>query len=393
MGLHFNFFNILILAGCVQGIILGFLLFFMPPRSHSHFFLGMLLLTYSLDTLNAVFFDTTLSRRIPALLIAPFSLILAIGPALYLHTRYTLRPSTVFRRIDLLHFLPATIEFLWYVFISLFFWGKPNAIRLFYHGYESWYSLPEQIAGILSVFIYLILTLRLLKVQKQQLKDVFSAIEGLTYKGLSLLTVCLGIGWLIWLVLITIDTVYFNFSLGEHVYYPLYIVMSATIYAIGYSGYFRKIIVIEDFAKESLPAASEPVLEMNPELKAIAIDLQFLMQKEQLYLEPTLRLKAVAERLSCAPQKLSAALNGVLKKNFYDFVNEYRVQEVQRKLADPVYDQWTLTAVAYECGFNSKSTFNNIFKKITGTTPKEYKNSAKKDVREIQPDVSEVANS
>lgn len=388
MGLHFNFFNVLILTGCVQGIILGFLLFVTPTRSRSHFFLGLLLLTYSLDTLNAVFFDTTLSMRIPALLISPFSLILAIGPALYLHTRFTLRPEAVFRRIDLLHFLPATMEFLWYASISLFFWGKPEAIRVFYHKYESWYSLPEQLAGILSVFVYLILTLRLLKAHKQRLKNVFSAIEGLTYKGLSMLTVCLGIGWLIWLVLITIDVVYFSFSLNEYVYYPLYIVMSATIYAIGYSGYFRKVIVIEYPPGEPHPATPEP----TSELKKIILDLQLLMQRDRLYLDPVLRLKTVAERIPCTPQKLSAALNGVLKKNFYDFVNEYRVLEVQKKLADPVYRQWTLTAVAYECGFNSKSTYNEIFKKMTGKTPKEYRNSAKKDVREMPPDVSAVAN-
>lgn len=381
MGLHFNFFNVFILTGCVQGIILGLLLFVMPTRSRSHFFLGLLLLAYSLNNLNAVFFDTTLSLKKPALLICPFSLILAIGPALYLHTRYTLNPSALFRRVDLLHFLPVTAEFLWYTSLSLFFWGKPEAIRTFYHKYEAWYSLPEQLAGILSVFIYLILTLRLLKSYKQRLKNVFSALVGLTYRGLSILTACLGVGWLIWLVLIIIDVVYFDFSLSQDVYYPLYMVMSVTIYAIGYAGYFRKVIVIES-------PQSVPVSQSTPELADIAINLQLLMQRDRLYLEPALRLKAVAERIPCTQQKLSAALNGILKKNFYDFVNEYRVLEVQKKLVDPAYDQWTLTAVAYECGFNSKSTFNEIFKKITGKTPKEYK----KDVREIPPDVSAAAN-
>ena len=74
--------------------------------------------------------------------------------------------------------------------------------------------------------------------------------------------------------------------------------------------------------------------------------------------------------------------------NFYDFVNDYRVEEIKQKLADPAQNQYTLNALAFDCGFNSKSTFNELFKKNTGKTPKEYKHWAQKEVRMMHTDVS-----
>ena len=182
MALHFNFFNVLILAGCVQGIILGLLLLLMRNRALNHIFLGILLLAYSLNNLNAVFFDTGLSWQLPALLICPFSLILAIGPALYLHTKFALRPDAEWKNKYYLHFLPVTLEFLWYAGLSVFFWNRPQAIRAFYHVYENWYSLPEQLAGIISVLSYLVVTFNLLRHHRKDIKENFSAIADITYK-------------------------------------------------------------------------------------------------------------------------------------------------------------------------------------------------------------------
>ncbi|MBV6655045.1 MAG: AraC family transcriptional regulator, partial [Mameliella sp.] len=73
---------------------------------------------------------------------------------------------------------------------------------------------------------------------------------------------------------------------------------------------------------------------------------------------------------------LSAIINSCLGKNFHDFVNEYRIEEVKRRILDPAYDHWSLLGIALDCGFNSKSTFNRIFKKFTGYTPRAFKMNA-----------------
>jgi AraC-like DNA-binding protein len=100
--------------------------------------------------------------------------------------------------------------------------------------------------------------------------------------------------------------------------------------------------------------------------------IEQLFIEQKLYLEPELSLSDLATKLKTNTSVLSAAINQNFGKNFNDFVNEYRVEEVKRLLKDPTYAHLSLLGVALECGFNSKSTFNRAFKKFTGQSPKEF---------------------
>lgn len=73
-----------------------------------------------------------------------------------------------------------------------------------------------------------------------------------------------------------------------------------------------------------------------------------------------------------AEREISAAINQGLDKNFYAFVNEFRVEEVKTRLVDTKYGHLTILSIAFEAGFNSKATFNRIFKAYTGISPKAY---------------------
>ena len=97
------------------------------------------------------------------------------------------------------------------------------------------------------------------------------------------------------------------------------------------------------------------------------------MQKEKLYLHETLSLRTLANRLQLDPNLVSYVLNNIFHKSFYDYVNEFRIEEVKRKIDDPAYSHFKIVEIAYECGFNSKATFNRVFKKLTGKSPSEYK--------------------
>ena len=97
------------------------------------------------------------------------------------------------------------------------------------------------------------------------------------------------------------------------------------------------------------------------------------MEQDTLYLNPDLTRQALADHLKINPNTLSHILNKNLRKSFHDFVNEYRVREVMHKIGQPEFLHYTLEGIAYESGFNSKSTFNAIFKKISGKTPRQYK--------------------
>ena len=110
---------------------------------------------------------------------------------------------------------------------------------------------------------------------------------------------------------------------------------------------------------------------LPPELRPWRARLLALMADEQPWLEPELTLTELAQRLRTNPGLLSKVINTGCGQNFNDFVNTYRVQEACRKLADARFAHYSLVGVALESGFNSKSTFNRVFKKLTGQAPGE----------------------
>lgn len=100
--------------------------------------------------------------------------------------------------------------------------------------------------------------------------------------------------------------------------------------------------------------------------------LTTLMAGEKWFKNPDLALSDLADRLDIHPNYLSQVINSVEGKNFYDYVNEHRVEEFKRIVALPENQWYTLLALAFECGFSSKTSFNRNFKKAAGITPSEY---------------------
>ena len=96
------------------------------------------------------------------------------------------------------------------------------------------------------------------------------------------------------------------------------------------------------------------------------------MSVDKIYLNENLSLKEFALHLKTDPNLISFILNSHMDNNFYDFVNRYRIDEVKNKLNDPANKHLTLLGIALESGFNSKTTFNRVFKQVTGITPTEF---------------------
>ena len=100
--------------------------------------------------------------------------------------------------------------------------------------------------------------------------------------------------------------------------------------------------------------------------------LEDLMLNEKPYLNPTLTLSDLAEWVHISNNQLSQILNESIGQNFYDYVNQYRLKHFLEIRGNPKYKHYTLLSLAYECGFNSKTTFNAFFKKSMGKTPSAY---------------------
>lgn len=108
------------------------------------------------------------------------------------------------------------------------------------------------------------------------------------------------------------------------------------------------------------------------QIEHIKKDLSGFMEKERPYLNPKLNLYDLAESVNVSTNQLSQLLNESIGKNFYDYVNSYRLEHFLKLIKEPKYRNYTILALAYECGFNSKTTFNLFFKKTLGTTPSDY---------------------
>lgn len=101
------------------------------------------------------------------------------------------------------------------------------------------------------------------------------------------------------------------------------------------------------------------------------------MKEQKPYLNPELTLLDLSQNLNIPKHQITLLLNNCLGKNFFEFVNEFRIEETKKRMLDSQYDHLTLVAIAYECGFNSKSTFNTFFKNATGKTPTEWRKENK----------------
>lgn len=97
------------------------------------------------------------------------------------------------------------------------------------------------------------------------------------------------------------------------------------------------------------------------------------METEKPYLDPNISLHGLSKNLMIPDHYMSQIINTKLKLNFYDFINNYRIEEAKRIFTNPKQNHLTVLEVAIEVGFNSKSAFNRAFKKATQKTPSEFK--------------------
>ena len=121
---------------------------------------------------------------------------------------------------------------------------------------------------------------------------------------------------------------------------------------------------------------SQEIKAKNSEEELVSHQLEFLknhMATKKTYLNPSLTIRKLAEALKMNARDLSVLINQHLNQHFFDFVNEYRIEDAKSILKNPVKKELTVLEVLYEVGFNSKSSFNTAFKKHTGLTPTQYK--------------------
>ncbi len=315
-------------------------------------FIGIhLLLFYLRYTQKALNYPFFLGLDIP--------LPLLHGPLLYFYVSTLTSQLPRRKHTLLLHFIPVVLS---YMFLVPFFLLSPTErIEVFKNegqGYEL-FELFNFIAIILSGIAYFCWSLLLLKRHRKHNKDIFSSIESRALNWLRYLIYGLGC---IYLISFFFDEVY---------------LFSALVLFVLFVGYFgiRQIGIFSEEIISVVPPSNNRYKKSglsSEQANAIYIQLEDLMLKEELYKRYDINLAELAQILNTHPNYLSQTINEKTGNNFYVYINNQRIDAVLKMLDNPKSKKLKLMSLAYDCGFNSKSSFNKYFKTVVGKTPSEY---------------------
>jgi len=361
-----SFISFFYLIGILQGFILGPALFFRRANRTANRLLALLCLVFSLILLDAYFTRINLYLSYPHFLLLYLPILFLIGPLLYFYSLFLTRGRGKFHARHLLHLLPSFLVIV--VFIP--FYIKPGYEKIVdLNAFLTWIR-TAQILHAGQCFIYLYFAFRVLRRYQRLIADVYSQLERINLNWLKiLLTVSAVLFGVYFLELLALF--FFNWDF-PYSYYGIIL----TIYLIGYWSMRQQPIVdlpvSEKEQQEAKPESSRSRFEDGTVEQKVDALVKY-MEREKPYLEPSLNLNDLAERLALSPHNLSYIINSRLQKNFYQFVNQYRVEEVKRALAGQKKQREDLLRIAFEAGFNTKATFNTIFKSHTGMTPSEYR--------------------
>jgi len=359
------------ILGAAQGLFLAVILFTRRANSLANRILAVTMVSFSLFILSGAYYAREWYLAFPQAIGASEPLVYTFGPLLYLYTIALSRGETRFRRRWLLHFIPAAVVALYLIPFFL----RPQEYKIEYLHPIMAGDLPLDLRIINALkyphgFLYTFFTLVAVHRYGIRLKETRSSVERINLRWLRNLMYG---GLVIW-ILSTIEN-------------TAPILMAVYIYAMGYLG-LRQPGIFHPTASPKEPSeAPEPAAPaedpVSTRYRKSGLDsatadahLQKLlrfMEAERPYVQNDLTLQELAGMLDVRPHNLSEIINTRLEKSFYDFVNGYRVEEVKRRLADPALANYTILAIAFDAGFNSKSTFNEFFKKQVGETPSAYR--------------------
>lgn len=308
----------------------------------------------------------------------PFQQVFLIGPVFYFYVKTLLNRELIFTQKDFLHFLPAIVYLLYSLIV--FITDKLILEEFYFYadGRDKDLAFWYQMAGLISMLFYLYQSLQYyLTYRKLSLQEVSFADE-IAFKWVKHFTVAFGLILVLRVLFFILNPEWGNFG-SKYWYYLCFSILLLYISITGYSNTIKTTINLDtSFLIKAEPPGSAESDEANdiPE-EALASPewrdkIIHLFEVKDLYKNPNLTLTDLANLLNTNRNIISKAINQEFNRNFNDFVNERRAKAVIEKLKSGQHASNTLLAIALDCGFNSKTTFNRAFKKHTGSTPKQF---------------------
>lgn len=396
-GNRINWYGIFLLLAAIQGLLLVVAInSFKEAGSTTSRLLSLLLILLSVTFLARIgAFNRDIFQQFPKILLVPDMIYFTYGPIFWLYLR-SLQPKGSRHRHWALHFIPFVIAIGIYLpIISLSNFDFTTQVvnlelRPFFIG--------AAMAGWVFSAFYWVLSHNFLKRLQRGTDEESSAVLSFLWTVFYIHSLCL----LVWLSTYLIG--FIGIALDQHwigitdrMTDATWLVLAVGAYTMGYYAMrqpqiFRSpqlpIVAMQPALTEDAAArlelsanpldAATPQLDISGKRGAAAPPLsdlerlELVMQEAQPYLNPGLSLSELAEQVQLPSHQLSKVINDGFEKNFFDFVNGYRIEAFKERIRSSAHRERTILSLALEAGFNSKTAFNRAFKKHTGQTPREF---------------------
>lgn len=359
MNLDYNILNILILFGAIQGFILCFLIY-QKRKTNKIATVFFILFLFSLAFYNIIYalLDMNLFKYYRPLHMFPYPYkwLIVLGFYFYIKNQVKQKNQVVFHKKEWYLFVPAIVygitRLYWFI-IAI----KENSYRITQVVVDSNFF---RIHEFMYLFFSIILVLKALRFIKEnhtinRKKQNIKWLRTVTSVYLIVLSFNL--------IIYSIDLIIHN-GLESNLYlYPTLIVNVLFIYWIGFIGFTKPNLIINEV---------KSISNFNTNF-LIKEKLKHEMVINEIYKNSNLTLSELAKRIQTTTKELSNYINEVHQMNFSEFLNFHRVLKTKKLLLSPEAKKYTLISLANEAGFSSKSTFNAEFKKVTGKTPSKYR--------------------
>ena len=369
-------------------IITFFLVFILTSKKNKSKADLILTLWLSFTGLHLLFFyihATGKYETFPYFLGLELPMPLLHGPFLFLYT-VALTDQEHNKKINPLHFIPFVLALLSTLpFHALSF---PQKIKVYQDGGRAYelLSLILFIAILISGFFYTFISLQKLKKHRKTIAEQFSYTEKINLKWLSYLILGSSIIWFV--AIFGVDSYIFSAVVLYVLFIGYFGIKQVGIFTIAKPEIPNEIlekVSIEEGKKIADTIFDEKKIDVqyekikyekskinSDEVSAIQKKLNVLIQTEKTYIDPELTLSDLAQKINVHPNTLSQIINSAEQKNYYEYINDLRVEEFKKLIAIPDNQKFTLLSLAFECGYNSKTAFNRNFKKNTGHSPSDY---------------------
>lgn len=367
-------FSIIITLGIIQGFVFAVTILRMKKgNGRANQILALLLVLVSISFINIILYRTNFYLHFVYFIKFSIHMQLLFGPLFYFYVKTIITDHRRFTKQNLWHFIPFFIALLYLTPFYL----KSSLYKIFYAirllsndliGAEKYENLLFPGLVIIHVLIYFGAVLFIACRHENHIKPVFSARDEMMYSWIKCFANLFVGVYLINLFVHFLAPRFLNASSLNCIYGVL---GSISIFYLSVRGLQQPEIFYstgpsDSFKPEKLTFKSDDACKYLDKLLS-------LMDDEKLYKDPNLTLSDLAKRLSISRTYLSQLINEFTGMNFFDFINSYRIKEVKLFLTNPEKDVFTIAALAADAGFQSRSSFNRIFKKAVHMTPSEFK--------------------